>query len=243
MTSKMKTKQFKWLAATLMLVAAMVMPSVAWAEGSITPSKPTSGDGSAGSPYQIGTVAELYWFAGQVNGDANVCNYDESTNTGTKQNTAACAVLTTNITVNSKLVENLNADGTVKNGYDVTNWTPIGGYYNSKLVDYSGTFDGNGKTISGLYYYYNETIDSSKETIRVYAGLFGSNTGTIKNVVVEDSYIKIDCDGIRTCYVGGLCGFNKGTIENSDNASTVSVTDTTQPYTLRSVNFWVSSNA
>ena len=28
----MKTKQFKWLAATLLLVAAMVMPSVAWAQ-------------------------------------------------------------------------------------------------------------------------------------------------------------------------------------------------------------------
>ena len=32
MTSKMKTKQFKWLAATLLLVAAMGMPSVAWAQ-------------------------------------------------------------------------------------------------------------------------------------------------------------------------------------------------------------------
>ena len=45
-----KFTQFKWFAATLMLVAAMLMPSVAWADGSITPSKPKTGDGSAGSP-------------------------------------------------------------------------------------------------------------------------------------------------------------------------------------------------
>ena len=32
MTSKRKTKQLRWIAATLMLVAAMVMPSVAWAQ-------------------------------------------------------------------------------------------------------------------------------------------------------------------------------------------------------------------
>ncbi|MDD6782623.1 MAG: hypothetical protein PUD89_06835, partial [Bacteroidales bacterium] len=90
----MKTAQFKWFAATLMLVAAMLMPSVAWADGSITPSKPKTGDGSAGSPYQISNKEELYWFAGLVNGDASVCNYDATSNpTGTQQNKAACAKL------------------------------------------------------------------------------------------------------------------------------------------------------
>lgn len=101
-----KFRQFKWFAATLMLVAAMVMPSVAWADGSITPSKPKTGDGSAASPYQIGTAAELYWFAGLVNGDTNVCNFNADTNPeGTQQNKAACAVLTANIVVNSGLVD------------------------------------------------------------------------------------------------------------------------------------------
>ena len=32
----MKTKQLRWLVATLMLVAAMVMPSTAWAQSSYT---------------------------------------------------------------------------------------------------------------------------------------------------------------------------------------------------------------
>ena len=32
----MKTKQLRWLVATLMLVAAMVMPSTAWAQSTYT---------------------------------------------------------------------------------------------------------------------------------------------------------------------------------------------------------------
>lgn len=90
-----KFTQFKWFAATLMLVAAMLMPSVAWADGSITPSKPKTGDGSAGSPYQISNKEELYWFAGLVNGDKSVCN------DVVNQNTAACAKLMNDIVVNS----------------------------------------------------------------------------------------------------------------------------------------------
>ena len=43
MTCKMQTKQFKWLAATLMLVAAMVMPSTAWAQTMYTVFDTSSG--------------------------------------------------------------------------------------------------------------------------------------------------------------------------------------------------------
>ena len=64
MTSKMKTKQFRWLLTTLMLVAAMLMPIGASAAGLLKP----SGDGSSSNPYQISTAAHLYWFAGLVNG-------------------------------------------------------------------------------------------------------------------------------------------------------------------------------
>lgn len=95
-----KITQLRWLAATLMLVAAMLMPSVAWAD-TITPTKPTTGDGSANNPYQIRNKEELYWFAGLVNGDASVCNYDATSNpTGTQQNKAACAKLMNDIVVN-----------------------------------------------------------------------------------------------------------------------------------------------
>lgn len=76
----------------LLLVCAALVVS-AGAEG-ITPSTPTNGDGTANNPYQISSAAELYWFAGLVNGG---------------ENTAACAVLTNDITINEGV---LDAGGT-----------------------------------------------------------------------------------------------------------------------------------
>ena len=55
--------------------------------GAIKATKP-AGNGTEAEPYQIGTVDELYWFAGLVNGDESVISE------GIPQNTGACAVLT-----------------------------------------------------------------------------------------------------------------------------------------------------
>ena len=197
-----KITQLRWLAAMLLFVAAMVMPSTAWAD-TFTPTKPSNGDGSKESPYQIGTAAELYWFAGLVNGDTNVCDYNADTNpTGTQQNKAACAVLTANITVNSGV---LKADGSIAdNVSSFRSWTPIGNYDNN----YTGTFDGQGYTVSGLYF-----KDTSKEEV----GLFGhlGSGGKISNVGVLDSYFEFRMMG------GGICGCNYGEINNCSNGGTV----------------------
>ena len=171
---KKKSTQFKWLVTMLLLVAAMAMPEMAWAE--ITPTKPSSGDGTSGSPYQIGTKAELYWFAALVNGELG----------GETPNASANAVLTANITVTNET------------------WTPIG---NDSYNPYTGTFDGQGHTISGLYF-----NDGSAS----YVGLFGYNKGTIKNVGVVDSYF------YGNQYVGGVCGGNEGTITGCYNTGKVS---------------------
>ena len=159
--------------------------------------------------YQIGTAGELYWFAGLVNGDASVCDYNEESNpNGTKQNTSANAVLTADITVNRNLLTLLEYDivGNVTNGTSFTSWTPIG----NRLNKYTGTFDGKNHTISGLYF--NDTSTS-------YVGLFGyvGSGGSISNVGVEDSYFK------GNDYVGGVCGFYSGDrLTNCYHTGTVS---------------------
>ena len=134
-----KKSKIHWLLTAMLLVAAMLMPTAASA--AIQPIKPFYGDGSSRNPYQISTAEHLYWFAGLVNG----------TLSGVTKNPAACAKLTANITVNRSV---LKSDGTINSGSvsGFTVWTPIG-YYNSLSdnVTYTGTFDGNGKTISGLY--------------------------------------------------------------------------------------------
>ena len=154
----------------------------------ITESKPAYGDGSEGNPYLISTREELYWFAKLVNGQLS----------GVSKNTAACAKLTADITVNTEV---LKSDGTLAD--DTSNfasWTPIG-CYRSSLTYYTGTFDGQGHTVSGLYY------NSITSSFAAFISLFGGNKGTIKNVGVVDSYF------YSVGNSGGVCGRNIGTVQ------------------------------
>ena len=188
-------------------------------------------DSTKDTVYEISNAGQLYWFAGLVNGTLD----------GVKQNTLANAVLTANITVNENLLDSLQYDteGNVSNGSDFITWTPIADCMEDHITQYSGTFDGNNKTVSGLYFNGNST--------RI--GLFGSSEadGNIKNVGVIDSYFKGNnfvggvCgrnDGtITNCYnagnltaiesfatIGGICGYNSGTVTNCYNTGTVTAT-------------------
>ena len=169
--------QSRWLAAMLLLVAAMVVPTKMWAE-EIRPTKPSVGDGSIENPYQISNADELYWFAALVIGDKSVSGI-------TIANPKSCAKLMNDITVNEGV---LDASGNLNSGTPFIEWTPIGIH-----LKYSGTFDGQGHTVSGLYLDNTETA---------YVGLFGSNCGMIQNVGVVDSYFNGED------YVGGVCGMN-----------------------------------
>jgi len=84
-------------------------------------------------------------------------------------------------------------------------WIPIGTIYNT----FKGTFEGNGHKITGLY------INSEEN----YQGLFGYNSGTIKNVSLENSYIQSTGN-----YIGGItgCNYDKAIIENCHNGAEIS---------------------
>ena len=101
---------------------------------------------------------------------------------------------------------------TLTDNIDLTDidWTPIGKDDNKA---YTGTFDGNGKTITGL------TVTGSYK----YAGLFGDidENGTVKNVVLEDVQITSDNS---SGYAGGVAGDSWGTIENCSVSGSVSGT-------------------
>ena len=142
--------------------------------------------------YIISTAEELYGFAELVNGGTNT----------------AKAVLTADIVVNENV---LNDDGTL-NGTPTYSWTPIGTY--SKK--FTGTFDGCGHTISGLYF--NNTTNSNYPDGGNYVGLTGfAYFAKITDVGVIDSYIS----GYQ--YVGSICGDgNSSTTTNCYNTGTVS---------------------
>ena len=148
--------------------------------------------------YQIGTAAELYWFAGLVNSG----DYD------------ANAVLTDNITINTGVLDD---DGKL-NSTPANTWTPIGSYASAHgLPKYTGTFDGQGHTISGLYYDGDDYW---------YVGLFGyvDDGGHVQNVNIADSYISNSYSG--NSYTGGVCGYSSGTITNCGFDGSVTGTGT-----------------
>lgn len=107
-----------------------------------------------------------------------------------------------------QLTDNINLEG--------EEWAPIG---KKSLNPFKGTFDGNGKTISGL------KISAGNE----YTGLFGYITSaTIKNLTVEGNVT-----GGTGAYAGGIVGRGtNATIINCSYSGSVNADATTQDITL-----------
>lgn len=121
---KKKFTQFRWLVAMLLLVTAMAMPKMAWAQ--VSTRQPANGDGTAANPYQIKIAEELAWFRDFVNAGHKT----------------ACARLEADIDMRT-----VCHPADESNGVAELSWEPI-----SKEDTYwEGTFDGNNKTISYLY--------------------------------------------------------------------------------------------
>jgi len=81
------------------------------------------------------------------------------------------------------------------------NWMPIGG-----IDGFSGTFDGNGHTITGLRINFTYNFPQSMS-----AGMFGTidESGLVENLGLIDANISVGTQGI-----GAIAGVNNGTIRN-----------------------------
>ena len=175
--------------------------------------------GTANNPYKIFTATQLAAFRDLVN--------DENDQTADPD---AHAKLMNNINLNPDM--KISEDGTVTGAHD--QWIPIGSISN----EYTGTFNGNGKTISGLYI--NTTSYEDQ-------GLFGYLSGTVQNLSVSGSVsgdwhvggvVGYNNGGTVTgCifsgsgsvsgsyHVGGIVGQNRGSVENCYNTGAVSGPD------------------
>ena len=156
-----------------MLLSVAPLSFVTTTAAEITMSEPVlttdkydiNGDGTNDAVYEITDVSELYWFANLVNTKAN-----------SGGNNTANAMLMNNITVN----ENVIVDGALTSDTSSLNvWTAMGKSTSSSGW-YAGCFDGNGKTISGLY------VDETNY-YRGFIGCLGEG-GSIKNLTIADSY-------------------------------------------------------
>lgn len=158
----------KWI-YTLSLMGALAVGANA---DVITHETPTLVDGC----YQITNAGELFGFADIVNGIRNAENPEEYSQA---PQPGVCGKLVADIRVvavdspsdkgNHVVSDDLKSVSVPEDNH----WTP--------MMNFSGTFDGQGHTISGLYYSGNN------------AGFFASLSGAkIKNLRITDSYFEAE---------------------------------------------------
>ena len=142
-----------WFLTTLLLVATMVLPASVWAQSVVT-EQPAAGTGSSADPYRIANAAQLAWFRDWVNGTYTPADSETAT-----KHENACAKLIADIDMSTVCSESIGS------------WQFISPFQDG--VRWSGTFDGDGHTISNLY------INSTAR----FTGMFGcSSSGIIQNI-------------------------------------------------------------
>ena len=151
----MKKRILSLLLALVMLLG--MLPTVALAADDGWDGTTKTEPEKSGDVYQIGTAAELAWFRDEVNSGKSTLN----------------ATLTADIDLNNQEWKPIGNSTTHKG----ENWTPVTNLF-------SGTFDGNQHTISGL-----KIAAATGSEI----GLFGLISGaTIKNLIVKGAPIVKD---------------------------------------------------
>ena len=162
------------------------------AQCTVTVTDPNKPAVAADGYYEIANGAQLQWFANEVN--------------ASKDNAA----------LNARLTDDIDLSGICSSPNP---WTPIGDHANNRI--YSGTFDGQGHKITGLYLKGNASNYTNGNTY--YIGLFGECDGvTIKNLSVYGTAMAV------TRMVGGLAGrtcgvstHRRSTVENCHNYVTL----------------------
>ena len=146
-----------------------------------------SGTGTSDDPYLFRTPEGLEDMRDYINGTGN---FSGNAHTGSGQFFG--------------LANSINLGGSESN-----QWTPIGDYDKYINLKFSGTFDGGGHLISGLYI-------NNNSANRQYYGLFGYVVGgTIENLGVNGSVT-------GNQYIGGIVGSgNNCTIENCYNIGNI----------------------
>ena len=166
----------KFFLAAALLTCVLVLQTVS------VKAQFAGGDGSSGNPYQIATAAQLDSLARRVNAGDTAYNSKYY-----------------------KLTNNINLSAYGSNFNNGKGWIPIGNFDNNDQNKiFRGEFDGDSKTITGLYI---------NDANYIGIGLFGFvSYGTVKNIGIENANITGDdrvggiagtADNVINCYVAG----------------------------------------
>lgn len=152
-----------------------------------------------------------------INSAADLLGLAQLVNDGTETFSGKTIMLEDNIDLSSVCYP-ANENGTAE-----VSWTPIGDATHA----FAGMFDGNGHTIEGLHI--NETGSWEANTV-LYKGLFGNNSGTIKNIIVTGNVTITNNEkgpsnstALAIKGTGGIVGSSSGVIQSCGFAGTVKV--------------------
>lgn len=189
--------------------------------------------------YVLKNVPELMWFVKTVNGTLN----------SEVANPNANAILENDISVNDNLLSTvLDHSGNIIEAVAniETPWVPIGG-------NYGGIFDGNGHTISGLYF---------NNSTKPFA-MFNAVSGSVRNIHIADTYAKaseaagvaLNVNGLldRCSFdgvfhagfkVGGIAMVISGTVSNCYSSGKLSLSrDITNSTYMGGISAFIYNNA
>lgn len=206
----------------LLVVFALLLGALISAQPALAKDGQMEGDGSKDHPYQIEDAEDLLAFAEEVNKP----NYDEP-----EADINIWAKLMNDIDLNPCYTYNqstdqwTDAEGKAVEESKLEEWAPIA---DDSDYPYTGTFEGNGHIISGLFINNSSTNDD-------YFGLFGviGGGGNVTNLTVEGSVtvnILEKFSGDRVI-AGGVTGTNLGNVNNCTNKVNVTVTNNKTIYT------------
>ena len=206
----------------LLVVFALLLGALISAQPALAKDGQMEGDGSKDHPYQIEDAEDLLAFAEEVNKP----NYDEP-----EADINIWAKLMNDIDLNPSYTYNqstdqwTDAEGKAVEESKLEEWAPIA---DDSKYPYTGTFEGNGYTISGLFINNSSTNDD-------YFGLFGviGGGGNVTNLTVEGSVTVNILEKFSGDLViaGGVTGMNHGNVNNCINKVNVTVTDNKTIYT------------
>jgi filamentous hemagglutinin family protein len=154
-----------------------------------------------GSVFSSSGQINIYYNPSDAGSGKYVNPTDYTAGVATGSVTPAAYMLVNNVTDLQNVSTNLSgfyAMGTNIDASSVSNFVPIGTPTNA----FSGIFDGQGQVISNL----------SINALLLNVGLFGSNSGIIRNVGLNNATV---LSGNGAAYTGMLAGYNSGNILTS----------------------------
>lgn len=195
---RQRIPKFHHLLVAVLVVAAMLTGQCAWALEQLKVNNYTFSTGADGEGeyYVIDGTTALNALATYVNAGNNASGKRFK--------------MTASVTYSYADGYAWNSDSETYNTIDNNNYTPIGNTTNG----FSGIFDGDGKTVSGIRIFRDGSADEAQ-----CFGLFGyvGVGGKVKNVTIADVRITGHDN------VGGIAGKNQGIVANSHVASNVAI--------------------